>query len=163
MVEVSGRLGGHPSALSTTSGIGPPTPTGTHSAAKLARALGLDRITAVEFGVAGGNGLVSMERIAEAVGGHLGVDVAVIGFDVGSGTPAPEDFRDLPHVWAQGFYKMDAEARLARLRKAELVLGNVADTVRATVAREGLPPIGFVLFDLDYYSSTHQRLPYLLG
>jgi hypothetical protein len=127
---------------------------GIHSAAKLARALGLDRITAVEFGVAGGNGLVSMERIAEAVGGHLGVDVAVIGFDAGSGMPAPEDYRDLPPVWAQGFYKMDAAALRARLRKAELVLGNVADTVRATVAREGLPPIGFVSFDLDYYSST---------
>ena len=127
---------------------------GIHSAARLARALGLDRITAVEFGVAGGNGLVSMERIAEAVGGHLGVDVAVMGFDAGSGMPAPEDYRDLPHVWAQGFYKMDAAALRARLRKAELVLGNVADTVRATVAREGLPPIGFVSFDLDYYSST---------
>src|SRR4051794_34328749 len=69
---------------------------GIHSAAKLARALGLDRITAVEFGVAGGNGLVSMERIAESVGGHVGVEVAVMGFDAGSGMPAPEDYRDLP-------------------------------------------------------------------
>jgi hypothetical protein len=127
---------------------------GIHSAARLARSLGLDRITVAECGVAGGNGLLSMERIAGAVGSHVGVDIAVVGFDAGTGMPAPEGYRDLPHVWDRGFYQMAPEVLRAKLRRAELILGDVAETMREYVARRGLPPVGFVSFDLDYYSST---------
>lgn len=68
--------------------------------------------------------------------------------------PSPEGFRDLPYVWDQGFYKMDAESLRSRLKIAELVLGPVAETIPSFVQRGGVPPIGFVAFDLDYYSST---------
>jgi hypothetical protein len=136
---------------------------GIYSAAKLARSLGLDGITGVECGVAGGNGLLSMERIAETIGAHLGVQITVLGFDAGIGMPVPEDYRDLPHVWAQGFYKMEPELLRARLQKAELILGDVADTMRDVLAREGLPPIGFVSFDLDYYSSTKKAFQIFEG
>lgn len=127
---------------------------GIYWAVKLARSLGVDAITVAECGVAGGNGLLSMERIAETIGSDSGVRITVLGFDAGIGMPVPEDYRDLPHVWGQGFYKMEPERLRARLRTAELILGDVADTTREVVLREGLPPVGFIAFDLDYYSST---------
>src|SRR5687767_6416052 len=56
-----------------------------YQAAQLARKLGLSKISAIEFGVAGGNGLVALERHAEQVERHTGVNVAVYGFDTGAG------------------------------------------------------------------------------
>lgn len=120
----------------------------------LARALGLRRISALEFGVAGGNGLVQLETLAAEIGTPLGIEIEVYGFDLGEGMPEPVDYRDCPHLWRHGFYKMDQAALEARLKKARLAVGPVRETV-ATFATQFKPaPIGAIAFDLDYYSST---------
>jgi hypothetical protein len=46
---------------------------GVYSAAVLAKQLGLDAISAVELGVAGGRGLLALERIAKIVGDDCGI------------------------------------------------------------------------------------------
>jgi hypothetical protein len=126
---------------------------GIYSAAALAKQLGVPGISVIEFGVSGGQGLLAMEKAAAEVEQHFGVAIDVFGFDTGGGMPAPTDYRDLPYVWGQGFYKMDVERLQARLKKAHLVLGDVEETVSGFLP--GLRyPIGFVAFDLDYYSST---------
>jgi hypothetical protein len=130
-------------------------------AAVLARKLGHRRISAIEFGVAGGNGLVAMERHAEAVQAETGVEVAVYGFDTGKGLPPPQDYRDIPYLWQPGYFAMDVPKLQARLRSAKLILGDVAETVREFVEREEPPPVGFIAFDLDYYSSTTAALKIL--
>ncbi len=124
------------------------------SAAMLARRLGHARISAIEFGVGGGNGLVALERHAAQVRRLTGVEVAGFGFDSGTGMPPPGDYRDLPHMWQGGYYAMDRASLAARLTAAELVIGPVAETVPGFCAARRPPPIGFVAFDLDYYSST---------
>src|SRR5579862_5305691 len=65
-------------------------------AASLARTLGHRRISAIEFGVAGGNGLVALERHADYVRKETGVEVMTYGFDTGRGMPPPIDYRDMP-------------------------------------------------------------------
>jgi hypothetical protein len=67
--------------------------------------------------------------------------------------PEPKDYRDLPYVWRKGFFGMDEAALRAKLRGAELVIGDVAETVPKLASTISLP-IGFISFDLDYYSST---------
>src|SRR5215212_7949970 len=47
--------------------------------AKLAKRLGHHRISVLEFGVAGGNGLVAMEEIITEVTQELGIDIEVYG------------------------------------------------------------------------------------
>ena len=131
---------------------------GIHSAARLARALGLKAISVVEFGVAGGNGLVAMERTAALMAKHFGLEINVYGFDTGSGMPAAVDYRDLPHVWARGFYQMDEAKLRGRLTHARLVLGNVVETVPRFLEQLDGAPLGFISFDLDYYTSTKQAL-----
>ena len=59
----------------------------------------------------------------------------------------------MPHIWGQGFYKMDEALLRSKLQKAQLVLGNVAETVPQWL-KTNPAPIGFIAFDLDYYSST---------
>lgn len=126
----------------------------TYQAARQARALGIDAISAVELGVAGGNGLVALEAVAAAVERATGVRVATFGFDAGGGMPVPVDYRDLPYVWQPGFFPMDVAALEARLTRSRLILGDVAATVPGFVAEGGFPPLGFVAYDLDYWSST---------
>ena len=127
---------------------------GVYSAAVLAKRLNVPRITVIEFGVAGGRGLIALERISRETERALGIGIDVVGFDTGAGMPPPTDHRDLAHVWTEGFFKMNEAELRARLRKAELVLGDVGETVDTWVKRDAIAPVGFISFDLDYYSST---------
>ncbi len=125
---------------------------GVYSAADLAKQLGLNAISVVELGVAGGRGLLALERIAKTVGDHFAISIHVTGFDSGQGMPPPTDYRDLAHVWDTGYYKMDVAKLKAMLSPGtELILGEIEDTVSSWVPRGS---IGFVAFDLDYYTST---------
>jgi hypothetical protein len=122
-------------------------------AAHLAKTLGITRISALEFGVAGGNGLLSMEAVSTAVGKLLDVEIDVYGFDTGVGLPKPEDYRDLPNIYRESAFPMDQAKLRSRLTKARLVLGPVDETVGGFL--DSVPaPIAFISFDLDYYSST---------
>jgi hypothetical protein len=130
---------------------------GVFHAARQAKLLGLDGILAIEFGVAEGDGLLALESIAQEVAQYFGVRITGFGFDTGEGMPDAADYRDLPYVWRKGFYKMDQTRIKQRLGPGtQLVFGDVRHTVQ-TLSR--VPdPIGFVAFDLDYYSSTTHAL-----
>jgi hypothetical protein len=134
---------------------------GTYQAALEARALGLSGISVIELGVAGGRGLLALESHAREIQAGLGVDISVFGFDTGSGMPPPVDYRDMPYVWKPGYFEMNGDLLATRLESAEIIVGNVAQTVPAFVARPGVAPLGFVAFDLDYYSSTAAALALL--
>jgi len=124
----------------------------------------VSEIAVVEFGVAGGSGLVALQTEAAAVEGATGVRIKVFGFDNGpSGLPAfIGDYRDHPDEWRPGDYPMDEAKLRERLApRTTLILGNIRDTVPAFVNDGRAPPIGFVAVDVDLYSSTIQALEVL--
>lgn len=123
------------------------------NAAVTARRLGIERISVLEFGVAGGNGLLALESAADQAEKIFGVGIDVVGFDTGKGLPAPSDPRDVPFLLSEGDYKMDVDALRRRLTRAELVLGEISETL-PHFAEEDRSPVGFASFDFDYYSST---------
>lgn len=134
---------------------------GLFRAADLARWCGLRRVTAVEFGVATGTGLLAMVEAAGHVRRETGVEVRVVGFDTAAGLPPPTDHRDHPELWSEGDFAMvnhdELRARLAG--RAELVIGDIAETVgpfRQSLAPDA--PLGFVSIDVDLYSSTVSAL-----
>lgn len=126
---------------------------GVVQGAALAKVLGVTRISVIEFGVAGGFGLVALERIAEVVEKKTNVAIDVFGFDTGVGLPHPEDFRDQPNMWFTGQLPMNKEKLQAALNRARLYLGPVCETAPLFVAANPAP-IAFVSFDMDLYSST---------
>lgn len=139
---------------------------GVLAGAKEAKRHGVKEMCVVEFGVAGGNGLVALEEAAAAVESATGVKIKVVGFDSGPGAGLPKgtgDFRDHPDLWMPGDYQMDEAKLRARLdpKRTKLVFGNVSETVEKFVASEQDSPVGFVSFDLDYYSSTVHALKIL--
>jgi hypothetical protein len=118
-------------------------------------------MTVVELGVAGGNGLVSLCRHAEAIRKELGIEIKVVGFDTGAGLPDTGDIRDLQYFWPPTAFPMDSAALEKRLQgKARVILGNVADTIREWNP-DADAPLGAVMFDLDLYSSTMNAFPIL--
>lgn len=133
-------------------------------AADQAKRCGIRELTALEFGVASGAGLLNMREVAERVTRETGIAFRIIGFDAGTGLPRPKDYRDHPEHYRQGDYPMVNRAELlARLpENTAIVFGDVRETVRGFLAGE-FAPIGFVSFDLDFYSSTRDALEVLSG
>lgn len=135
--------------------------------ANLAVKLGHDAMTVIEFGVATGNGLVVLERIAATIERRLPLRIHIFGFDLGTGLPPPKDYRDLPWNWAEGYFDMDQAAVERRLQRSKLVMGDVEETVPQFLGERGEhlahAPLGALLIDLDYYSSTSAALKILEG
>ena len=123
-------------------------------AARLAKNLGLGKFSIIEFGVAGGNGLVNIEGHVEEVRKEFGIDCEVYGFDGGEGMPPSNDYRDVLYFWDQGYYRMDREKLERRLEFAKLVIGDVKETCAEFYEKYDPAPLGCVFFDLDYYTST---------
>ena len=84
--------------------------------------------------------------------------IDLYGFDNASGLPPTEDYRDFPHYFRAGQFQMNVAALQEKLARAKLVLGDVAYT-RQSFFRDFNPaPIGAMLHDLDFYSSTREAL-----
>lgn len=128
----------------------------------LARALNVERVSLIEFGVAGGNGLVSLEKTAEALAPFYDVKIDIYGFDTGRGLPKPSDYRDLPNLYQESRYQMDVEKLQSRLKRSELVLGMVEETIEAFIQAKPAP-VAFVSIDLDLYTGTKHALKLLTG
>ena len=120
----------------------------------------LPRIAVIEFGVAGGAGLLSLERCAELVGGLIGIAIEVYGFDTGTGLPKSNDYRDVPYMWKKDYFPMDTAELGRRLQRAQLKLGVVQSTL-PDFLNSNSAPAAFISFDLDLYSSTRDALQVL--
>jgi hypothetical protein len=130
---------------------------GVLHAARLARLLGIAAISTIEFGVAGGRGLLALEKASAYAEEEFRVGIDVYGFDTGRGLPKPKDFRDCPNLFLEGQFPLDQSRLLSILDRATLILGLVEQTVPEFMDRRPAP-IGFVSFDLDLYSSTAAAL-----
>lgn len=130
---------------------------GVLHAARLANVLGIPAISTIEFGVAGGRGLLALEKASVYAEEAFGVSIDVYGLDSGRGLPKPTDFRDCPNLFLEGQFPLDEARLLPSLERAELILGLVDQTVPEFVSRRPAP-IGFASFDLDLYSSTVSAL-----
>jgi hypothetical protein len=130
---------------------------GVLQGAALGKVMGYKQISVMEFGVAGGGGLISMERSAELAEEMIGINIDVYGFDTGTGNPKINDYRDVPFRWSEGTWPMDVPKLKNMLHRARLMLGNTRDTVPAFI--ESKPaPVAFAAFDLTMYSSTAEAL-----
>lgn len=125
-------------------------------AAELALRLGHKEVSVIEFGVAGGNGLMYMERLAERIEKRLPIRFQIYGFDNAEGLPELDGQKDLPYWFQPGMYQMDVEGLTSKLKRSKLILGNVNTTIADFLEKFDPAPIGAISHDLDFYSSTTQ-------
>jgi hypothetical protein len=134
---------------------------GVLQGAALGKVLGMKKVSALEFGVAGGAGLLSLERIALKAAKMIDIGIDVYGFDTGIGLPKPEDHRDQPNMWFEGQLPMKPQTLKTLLTTASLRLGPVSQTVPAFLGEAA--PVAFISFDLDLYSSTRDAFAVFRG
>lgn len=135
---------------------------GLMDAAKQSKSYGYDRISALEFGVAGGRGLMYLELYAKEISRIVGINIDVYGFDSGTGLLPPVDYRDCPQRWMGGDYKMNFEALKKKLHSAKLVIGNICETTKTFLTDYAPAPIAFISVDVDLYTPTVAILDMLL-
>ena len=118
--------------------------------------LNLKKISIIEFGVAGGNGLLAIEKYCEKLSKKYNVDYEIYGFDFGdsSGLNKTENPKEIPYFWDEGEFKMDYKKLNQKLKKTKLILGDVSKTIDKFNADYSPAPIAAIFFDLDYYTST---------
>ena len=125
-----------------------------YNATKLAKKLNYKSFSVIEFGVAGGNGLFFLDKFADQLSKEFNIDIQVYGFDLGTGLPKPQDYRDLPYIFKEGLFPMDKDKLLKRLKRSKIIFGDVKDSIKKFIHEFNPAPIGFIANDLDYYSST---------
>ncbi len=120
-----------------------------------AKKLGYDAMSVIEFGVAGGNGLCNCEFHAKEIARILNIHIEVYGFDSACGLPkSDQGYKDMLHLWPGGLFPMDLPLLEERLEFARLVIGEIKQTSGAFCEGYNPAPIGAILIDVDYYSST---------
>jgi hypothetical protein len=128
-------------------------------AANRAAVLGIKSISAIEFGVATGAGLLNICENASAVTRATGVEIQIYGFDTGAGLPPPRGYRDHPELYRAGDYVMNFAALEAKLpSNAKLIIGDIANTVPGFLSNGLSAPLGYVSLDVDYYWSSVEAL-----
>jgi hypothetical protein len=135
-------------------------------AADMARFAGKKKATVCEFGVATGNGLMNMVELAAIIQKETGVELRVVGLDTGAGLPIVEGYADHPELWSPGDFAMTNKEDLKRRvgDKAELIFGDIADTVDGFVASlDESAPLGFISVDVDIYTGSKSALRCLDG
>ncbi|MCG2673217.1 hypothetical protein ACFPFP_40875 [Bradyrhizobium sp. GCM10023182] len=135
-------------------------------AADCARYFGKTRVTAVEFGVASGAGLLNMVELASLIHAETGIEFRIVGFDTGKGLPQIQGYKDHPEIWNPGDFAMEQrEQLLGKLGdRAEIIWGDIGDTVGPfTQSIDATAPLGFVSIDVDIYSATKSALKCLTG
>jgi hypothetical protein len=134
---------------------------GLLEAADRAQLRGIQRISALELGVAAGTGLLNMAEIASRVRAATGVEIDVVGFDTGDGMPPTQDWRDHPDLYQEGDFPMDRSQLRAFLDRngGRLVLGELGTELARFLSNQASQsPVGFISLDLDYYSSSAAAL-----
>lgn len=129
-----------------------------------AKRMGFKGMTIVECGVGAGGGIINLCDLAALFGREFDLAYRIVGLDSGGGLPDPRDFRDHPEVWRQAQFVHDKDALRRRLTpNAKVVYGEVRETSPAVLAEvDADHPIGFVISDLDYYTSTRDALEGLM-
>ena len=125
-----------------------------YNAVKLAKKLNYKSISAIEFGVAGGNGLYFLDLFADQLSKEFKIDIEVYGFDLTSGLPKPKDYKDLPYIFKEGLFPMNKNKLIKQLKRSKIIVGDVEESIRDFFIKNNPAPIAFISNDLDYYSST---------
>lgn len=133
--------------------------------AEIAREIGIKEFSVIEFGVAGGNGLVAAEFYAREISRLFDLKIEVYGFDNASGLPAIKENcmeKEIPYYFYGGRYNfMNIEKLTRRLRTAKLIIGNIEETLDSFIEIYHPAPIGFISVDVDQYAGTTAILSFL--
>ena len=117
-----------------------------------AKGLGIKNISAIKFGVCSGSSLALIENYSKEIEKLTGVSFNTYGFMFE--TPKGDNYKDQDYFWEKGDFKTDLKQVRKNIKTSTLVLGDIKNTVQTFFEKFNPPPIGFISFDLYYYTPT---------
>lgn len=133
--------------------------------AEMAREIGVKEFSVIEFGVAGGNGLVAAEFYAREIARLYNLKIEVYGFDNAKGLPILKENciqKEVPYWFYGGRYNyLDVEKISKRLRAARLIVGDIEETLNNFIDVYKPAPIGVIFVDVDQYAGTAAIMRFL--
>ena len=121
-----------------------------------AKKLRYEEITVLELGVAGGNGIISLEKYKKKIEALYDIKINIYGFDSGEGIPPSNSKFDLPFHWKQGDFTTDKNL-LEKNTKSKIIYGDIRDSIDEFVKYKPKNIIA-IFFDMDLYTSTKNFL-----
>ncbi len=124
-----------------------------------AKKLGYKKVSVLELGVAGGNGIIALEKYKKRIEKYTNVEINIYGFDTGTGLPETKNNFDLPFIWSSGNFKTNKD-ELNKKIKSKIFYGDIKNTFEDFI-KTNPDLIISMFFDLDYYTSTKNFLSQL--
>jgi len=93
-----------------------------------AKKLGYNEVSILELGVAGGNGIKSLENYKKKIEKFLNIKITIYGFDNFEGLPEPESYKDLPFLFKKGFFTVDKNLLVKKI-DSKIIYGDIANTL----------------------------------
>lgn len=124
-----------------------------------AKKLGYKEVSILELGVAGGNGIISLENYKKKIEKIHDIKINIFGFDTGEGLPLTDNKYDLPFHWKKGDFKIDKN-ELQNKISSKIFYGDVKNSIDSFL-KENPKNIISIFFDMDFYSSTKSFLDQL--
>ena len=122
-----------------------------------AKKIGYKSVSILELGVAGGNGIIALEKYRENIQKLTNVEINIYGFDTGEGLPEIKNKFDSPFLWKKGDFKIIDRDNLNKKIKSRIFYGEIKNTIDKFL--ESNPEnIIAIFFDFDLYSSTSDFL-----
>ena len=126
--------------------------------------LGYKRVSVIEFGCWNLEGLIDIEHHTNDIKKIIDIDFDIYGFDLGKGLPKYKfNKADRMYEWAHGDFKFKLKNNLKKLMKSKVIWGDVSKTLKLFIKENNFSksPIGFIINDLDYHTSTFKSFDIL--
>ena len=119
-----------------------------YESAREATKLGYKELSAIELGVAGGNGMIALEKCKNKIEKIFNIKIKLFGFDTGDGMPESKLTEDALFNWKKGDYKMNKDVLQKKL-KSKIYFGLIEKTIEDFI-NDKPPQICAIFFDMDY-------------
>tara|TARA_Y100000294_G_scaffold160935_1_gene164955 strand:- start:507 stop:1331 length:825 start_codon:yes stop_codon:yes gene_type:complete len=126
-------------------------------AAHQATFFGYKKFTLIEFGCWNNEGLIDLDHWCSIIKKLYNIDYQIYGFDSGKGLPESNHNKDVKYKWSSNDFAVNKFYSIKKLNNVKLIVGNVKNTINDFIKKNfSQEPIGFISFDMDYFTSTSQ-------
>ena len=128
--------------------------------------LGYKSIKVIELGCFNFDGIIDLEHYASDIKKFINIDIQIYGFTLKSGLPKTnQNSFDRLYRWSPDEFGYSKKQNYKNIKKSKIYFGNIKDTIpkfkKDIKKKITESPIGFIIFDLDFYTSTKKALSLL--
>ena len=128
--------------------------------------LGYKSIKVIELGCFNFDGIIDLEHFASDIKKFTNINIEIYGFTLKEGLPKQkQNYFDRLYRWSPEEFGFTKKKNYRNIKKSKIYFGDIKNTIskfKKDIKKNiKTSPIGFIIFDLDYYSSTKKAMSLL--